>query len=78
MLALIANETKKATAAMVTEMVTNTVDDTIAHEIQPGYSSMVEGRKAPIFTLVQEAFIDVILRDCLDMIQVHVVNKLVE
>lgn len=59
-IAMIADETRKDTAAMVTESTNGTVEDTIADVIQGGCMTAKEGIKAPIFHLIEEALIDVV------------------
>lgn len=48
-IATIARETKKETAAIGMEKITNSVGDTVVEVINTGYTSAKEGIKAPIF-----------------------------
>lgn len=54
-IAIIDDETKKSTAAIVTKQTTNKVEDTIANVIKVGYTSAKERIKLPIFYLVEES-----------------------
>lgn len=65
-LAMIADETKKATATMVTESITNTVEEFVSDMIQVGYNLAREGIKAPIFHLVDEDLIYFVQQGSLD------------
>lgn len=77
-IAMIADETKKATAAMEAESIKNTIEDTIADVMHVGYTSSKERINAPIFHLVEKALINVPEQGCLETLLVCRVDKLAE
>lgn len=77
-LPMITNETKKAAATMVTDSVSNTVEDTVADVIQVPYISAKGVINAPLFHLVEEALIDVVQKGCLNTLLIRNMDKLAE
>lgn len=75
---MITNESKKATASMVTTPIMSTVENTIANVIQVGYRSSKEGTKMPFFHLVTIELVDVVQYGRLDTLLVRIVNELAE
>lgn len=59
-IAMNADETKKATDTVVVKSITNTIEGTNAHVNEVEYTSAKEGIKVTIFHLVEEALIDVV------------------
>lgn len=76
--AMIADKTKKATTAVVMKSNMSTVEDTFADVIQNEYTLAKERMKAPIFHMVSDAGINVVLQGRLDTVLISNVDKLVE
>lgn len=71
-------ELRKATAVMIKELTMSTVADTIMDVIKVWYKSSDEVLRDPIFHIVREAIIDVVLQGRLGTLLVRKVDKLAE
>lgn len=63
---------------MVAELISSSVNDTISHFFQAGYTSMKKEIKAPIFQFVKKSLIEVVQQNRLDSLLVLNHDKLTE
>lgn len=75
-IAVIADGSRKDTAARVTEEITGSVQETMVDEIQVEYRSVKKGIKKRVFQLVQEVLTDVVEQRRLDTLLVRNADKL--
>lgn len=79
--AMIANETKKATAAMVTKTITSTLGGYFSRKIQIRYTYANGGKKESIFHLAVKALIYVVQKGRVETFRFaerkHLMNELV-